>query len=61
MPSVMPRLQLGSVRLGWSTVAGGISVALRVLIVDDEPDIRQVLRLVLEKDGCEVIGRERRG
>ncbi|MAF09196.1 two-component system response regulator [Candidatus Poribacteria bacterium] len=45
-------------RLGWSTVAGGISVALRVLIVDDEPDIRQVLRLVLEKDGCEVIEEE---
>ncbi|MBT5532024.1 response regulator, partial [Candidatus Poribacteria bacterium] len=33
-------------------------MALRVLIVDDEPDIRQVLRLVLEKDGCEVTEEE---
>lgn len=27
---------------------------MRVLIVDDEPDIRAVLRLVLEKSDCEV-------
>lgn len=37
---------------------GRTSAAMRVLIVDDEPDIRAVLRLVLEKHGCEVFEEE---
>ena len=34
---------------------GGVEAVMRVLIVDDEYDIRRVLRLVLENEGYEVL------
>jgi CheY-like chemotaxis protein len=38
------------------TVAGQTSTSPSVFVVDDEPDIRMLVRVFLERDGFEVIG-----
>ncbi len=41
--------------LGTAGMFGGHSTAGRVLVVDDEPDVRRVVRMTLEKSGYDVV------
>ncbi len=40
---------------GTAAMFGGHSTAGRVLVVDDEPDVRRVIRMSLEKSGYDVL------